>query len=44
MNGTISIKSVVLRTTPFIGKVYNLKIQNSEQYLVGKDGVVVRDW
>ncbi len=44
MNGAVSIKSVVLRANPFVGKVYNLKIQNSEQYLVGKDGVVVRDW
>jgi prepilin-type N-terminal cleavage/methylation domain-containing protein len=44
MNGAVSIKSVVLRTNPFIGKVYNLKIRDSEQYLVGKDGVVVRDW
>jgi hypothetical protein len=44
MKGAISIKSVVLRATPFVGKVYNLKIQDSEQYLVGEDGVVVRDW
>jgi hypothetical protein len=44
MNGTVSIKGVVVRPTPFVGKVYNLKIQDSEQYLVGKDGVVVRDW
>jgi len=44
MKGPVSIKSVVTRANPFIGKVYNLKIQDSEQYLVGKDGVVVRDW
>lgn len=44
MKGAISIKSVVTRAVPFVGKVYNLKIQDSEQYLVGKDGVVVRDW
>jgi prepilin-type N-terminal cleavage/methylation domain-containing protein/prepilin-type processing-associated H-X9-DG protein len=44
LNGTITIKSVVTRTTPFVGKVYNLKIQSSNQYMVGKDGVVVRDF
>jgi prepilin-type N-terminal cleavage/methylation domain-containing protein len=44
LNGPIRIKSVVKRATPFVGKVYNLKVKNSEQYLVGKDGVVVRDW
>ncbi|MBN1806440.1 MAG: prepilin-type N-terminal cleavage/methylation domain-containing protein [Sedimentisphaerales bacterium] len=44
MNGAVAIKNVVLRAAPFIGKVYNLKIQDSEQYLVGKDGVIVRDW
>jgi len=44
MKGAVSIKSVVTRVTPFVGKVYNLKVKDSEQYLVGKDGVVVRDW
>ncbi len=44
MNGTVAIKSVVMRSTPFVGKVYNLKVSNSDQYMVGKDGVVVRDF
>jgi len=44
MNGTVAIKSVVTRAMPFVGKVYNLKISNSDQYMVGKDGVVVRDF
>jgi hypothetical protein len=43
-NGTVAIKSVVTRATPFVGKVYNLKVSNSDQYMVGKDGVVVRDF
>ena len=44
LNGPVRIKSVVKRAMPFVGKVYNLKVKDSEQYLVGKDGVVVRDW
>jgi prepilin-type N-terminal cleavage/methylation domain-containing protein len=44
VNGAISIRSVVTRDAPFVGKVYNLKIRNSERYFAGKDGVVVRDW
>jgi prepilin-type N-terminal cleavage/methylation domain-containing protein len=44
LNGTVAIKSVVTRAMPFVGKVYNLKVKDSEQYLVGEDGVVVRDW
>ena len=44
LNGTVAIKSVVTRTMPFVGKVYNLKVSNSEKYMVGKDGVVVRDF
>jgi prepilin-type N-terminal cleavage/methylation domain-containing protein len=44
LNGSIAIKSVIIRIMPFVGKVYNLKIKNGEQYFVGKDGVVVRDW
>jgi hypothetical protein len=43
-NGTVAIKSVVTRAMPFVGKVYNLKISNSDQYMVGKDGVFVRDF
>jgi len=44
LNGTVAIKSVVTRTMPFVGKVYNLKVNGSEKYMVGKDGVVVRDF
>lgn len=43
-NGPIGIKSVVKRAMPLIGKVYNLKVKSSNQYLVGKDAVVVRDY
>ncbi len=44
LNGTVAIKSVVKRAMPFVGKVYNLKVSSSEKYMVGKDGVVVRDF
>jgi hypothetical protein len=44
LNGPVVIKSVMMRTAPFVGKVYNLKIKNSDLYMVGKDGVVVRDY
>ena len=42
--GNIGIRSVTKRALPFVGKVYNLKVRNGEQYLVGRDGVIVRDW
>jgi len=42
--GTISIKSVTTRPEPYTGKVYNLKINNSEMYMVGEDAVIVRDY
>jgi prepilin-type N-terminal cleavage/methylation domain-containing protein/prepilin-type processing-associated H-X9-DG protein len=44
LNGPIGIKSVVKRAMPFVGKVYNLKVKSSNQYLVGRDAVVVRDY
>ena len=44
LNGPIEITRVIKRQTPFVGKVYNLKVQGGEQYLVGEDGIVVRDW
>jgi len=44
LNGAVTIKSVTTRATPFVGKVYNLKVKDSDQYMVGKDGVIVRDY
>jgi len=44
LKGAVAIKSVVKRAAPYVGKVYNLKVKDGEQYLVGEDGVVVRDW
>ncbi|MBN2313284.1 MAG: prepilin-type N-terminal cleavage/methylation domain-containing protein [Sedimentisphaerales bacterium] len=44
LNGPVRIKSVVKRSLPFVGNVYNLKVKDGEQYCVGKDGIIVRDW
>ena len=44
LDGSVSIKSVVKRPVPFVGKVYNLKVKDGDRYFVGKDGIVVRDW
>jgi prepilin-type N-terminal cleavage/methylation domain-containing protein len=44
LNGPVCITKVQVRNVPFEGKVYNLKVQNGEQYFVGVDGIVVRDW
>jgi len=43
-NGSIGIVSVTKRATPYAGKVYNLKVEGSDRYLVGKDAVIVRDY
>lgn len=43
-NGPVKIEKIVKREVPFEGKVYNLKVRDGEQYLVGADGIVVRDW
>ena len=44
LQGTIRIKSVTVRAAPYTGKVYNLKIKNSDEYVVGRDGIIVRDY
>ncbi len=44
LEGAVTIKSVVKSATPSTGTVYNLKIKGGDRYLVGKDGIVVRDW
>jgi hypothetical protein len=42
--GSIGIKSVTKRPTPYVGNVYNLNIAGSDSYLVGKDAIIVRDF
>jgi hypothetical protein len=44
LTGSVGIKSVTTRAVPYTGKVYNLKIQSSDQYMVGEDAVIVRDY
>ena len=41
--GSIAIKSVTIRVTPYVGTVYNVKSSNN-QYMVGEDAVIVRDY
>jgi hypothetical protein len=43
-NGSIEIVSVTKRPMPYTGKVYNLKVEGSDRYLVGKDAIIVRDY
>ena len=42
--GSIGIISVNKRPMPYVGKIYNLKVEDSDRYLVGKDAVIVRDY
>ena len=42
--GSIGIISVTRKPMPYVGKVYNLKIEGSDWYLVGEDAVIVRDY
>jgi len=44
LKGAVRIKSVTVRSEQYTGKVYNLKIKNSDEYIVGKDAVIVRDY
>ena len=43
MNGPITIKNIEKEEAPFLGLSYNLVLNNSEQYLVGRDGIVALD-
>jgi prepilin-type N-terminal cleavage/methylation domain-containing protein len=44
MNGSIAIESVTVREMPYVGEVYNVKVSNTHQYMVGEDAVIVRDY
>jgi prepilin-type N-terminal cleavage/methylation domain-containing protein len=43
-SGTVRIMSVTIRPELYTGNVYNLKVNNTHQYMVGNDLVIVRDW
>ncbi len=42
--GTATVAAVYRRPTPYVGKVYNLKVQDSDHYFVGKDALIARDY
>ena len=42
LEGNVGIKSITTRE--YTGKVYNLNIAGSDQYMVGQDSVIVRDF
>ena len=42
LTGNVGIKSIT--TSSYTGKVYNLKIAGSDQYVVGNDSIIVRDF
>ncbi|UCE49857.1 MAG: hypothetical protein JSW47_06825, partial [Phycisphaerales bacterium] len=44
LHANVRIKSVTVRPAPYTGKVYNLKIKNSDVYAVGRDAAIVRDF
>ena len=44
LDGTVTIKSISRRVQAFTGNVYNLKIKGSNQYAVGMDKLIVRDY
>jgi hypothetical protein len=42
--GSVAVAAVYRRLRPYTGKVYNLKIKDSDHYLVGKDALIARDY
>ncbi|UCE47670.1 MAG: hypothetical protein JSW47_18980 [Phycisphaerales bacterium] len=42
--GSVAILNVTKRSQSYAGKVYNLKVEGSDRYLVGKDAIIVRDY
>ncbi len=42
--GLIEIESITKQPKLYVGKVYNLKVEGSDRYLVGEDAVIVRDY
>jgi hypothetical protein len=42
--GSVGITNISRQPNPYTGRVYNLKIQGSDRYMVGEDAVIVRDY
>ena len=42
--GSVGVKKITKQPKLYKGVVYNLKIEGSDQYLIGEDAVVVRDY
>ncbi len=42
--GIVSVTTVARRRKPYVGKVFNMRVKDSDCYLVGKDALVVRDY
>jgi predicted outer membrane repeat protein len=42
--GSVRIAAVARRPKAFVGNVYNLKVEGSGWYVVGEDGLIVRDY
>jgi predicted outer membrane repeat protein len=44
IKGSVEIVKIIKRPEPYTGKVYNIKVVGSDHYIVGKDGIIVRDY
>jgi hypothetical protein len=44
LQGPVRVARLVKQQKPFAGKSYNLKIEGSDRYFVGRQGIIVRDW
>ncbi len=44
LTGPVRVTAVIKKPLPLTGKVYNLKIKDSDRYFVGRDGITVRDY
>lgn len=42
--GSTTVAAVYRRLKPYTGTVYNLKIEGSDRYLVGRDALIARDY
>jgi outer membrane protein assembly factor BamB len=40
----VQVCRVTKSREPFAGKAFNLKIEETDRYFVGRDGIIVRDW
>lgn len=44
LGGLVKVTQIMKSQEPFVGRSFNLEIEGTDRYFVGRAGIIVRDW